>query len=328
MKNKIAKDIPQISECGFAAWKFISAIYESGWDKLTANQNNNSFRQYVSLQFNKISNNRTTTKPIKRKQADMSRIPLPIPPRLSKTVLAKSKYFNKNQLLNSLSSNNNCLYTQASKSDIENIIRIKDAFLKLPSIKVNEIHKVINNSTHNCKPKINIITKSPSKKQIIISMSTNNSERIIIQANSYISNINRLLKDIKSEVFTDYIWSDNKRVVIITNKVAVFSDLKIIEKYIKNLNDINSNDVISPRLPQSKSYLNFRYSLLLRRHQSMSEFKIVNSNYFIFSFLICYFLLFYFGDLGLGLMWHHCYIPVTWQGHSHILYSHISHEKA
>ena len=36
----------------------------------------------------------------------------------------------------------------------------------------------------------------------------------------------------------------------------------------------------------------------------LSEFKVVNSNYFMFSFLICYFLLFYFyfGDLGLGLI--------------------------
>ena len=36
-------------------------------------------------------------------------------------------------------------------------------------------------------------------------MGTNNSERIIAQTNSYISNINRLLKDVKSEVFTDCI---------------------------------------------------------------------------------------------------------------------------
>ena len=191
----------------------------------------------------------------------MSRIPLHIPFRLSKTVLVKFKYFNKNQLLNSLSNNNNCLYTQASREYL-----IKDAFLKLLSIKVNEIHKVINNSIQKDKPKINIITKSSSRKQIIISMGTHNSERIIAQANSYISNINRLLKDIKSEVFTDYIWFDNKKVVIITNKVAAFSDLKIMEKYMKNFNDVDSNDVISPRLLQSRLYLNFRYFLLLRRH--------------------------------------------------------------
>ena len=65
----------------------------------------------------------------------------------------------------------------------------------------------------------------------------------------------RLLKDIKSEVSTDYIWSDNKGVIIITNKVTIFSDLKIIEKYMKDLNNVDSNNVMSPRLPQSKLYL-------------------------------------------------------------------------
>ena len=40
-----------------------------------------------------------------------------------------------------------------------------------------------------------------------------------------------------------------------TNKVAVTLDLKIIEKYIKNVDDINMNKVISSRLPQSKLYL-------------------------------------------------------------------------
>jgi len=65
----------------------------------------------------------------------------------------------------------------------------------------------------------------------------------------------RLLKDIKSEVSTDYIWSDNKGVIITTNKVAIFSDLKIMKKYMKDLNNIDSNNIMSPRLPKSKLYL-------------------------------------------------------------------------
>ena len=40
-----------------------------------------------------------------------------------------------------------------------------------------------------------------------------------------------------------------------TNKIATFSDLNIVEKYMKELNDINLNNIMSPRLPQSKSYL-------------------------------------------------------------------------
>jgi len=39
----------------------------------------------------------------------------------------------------------------------------------------------------------------------------------------------------------------------------------------------------------------------------VSEFKIVDSNYFFFSFVISFYFIFYFGDLGLGLMWHYCH---------------------
>jgi len=43
--------------------------------------------------------------------------------------------------------------------------------------------------------------------------------------------------------------------VITTNKVVVISNFSIIEKYIKNVDDIDINKVISSKLPQSKSYL-------------------------------------------------------------------------
>ena len=64
-------------------------------------------------------------------------------------------------------------------------------------------------------------------------MNTNNAKRVIAQFNMYIANINRLLKEIKLEISADYIHSNNKRIVIITNKVAIFSDLNIVKKYIK-----------------------------------------------------------------------------------------------
>jgi len=40
-----------------------------------------------------------------------------------------------------------------------------------------------------------------------------------------------------------------------TNEVAVILVLNIIEKYIKNVDDIDTNEVMSPRLSQSKIYL-------------------------------------------------------------------------
>ena len=52
--------------------------------------------------------------------------------------------------------------------------------------------------------------------------------------------INKCLKKIKSDIYTDFVCIINNRVVITTNKPANASDLKIIEKYIKNSNNINS----------------------------------------------------------------------------------------
>ena len=94
------------------------------------------------------------------------------------------------------------------------------------------------------------------RKQVIIPMRINNIKRIMAQSNTYIVNINRLLKDIKLEVSVDFIRFDNKDIIATTNKVAIMSDLNVIEEYVRNLNDMDSSDIMSPRLFQLKSYLN------------------------------------------------------------------------
>ena len=71
----------------------------------------------------------------------------------------------------------------------------------------------------------------------------------------HVLSINHLLKDIKSEICVDFICSDNRRIINTTNKVAYALNINIIEKYTKNLNNVNLNKVISLRLFQSKSYL-------------------------------------------------------------------------
>ena len=93
-------------------------------------------------------------------------------------------------------------------------------------------------------------TKGPFRKQVIIPMSLLNTNRFMAKSNQHITNINRLLKDVKSNVLADFIYTDNKEMIITTNKVATNSNLKVIENYIKNV-----NEVMSPRLSQSKSYL-------------------------------------------------------------------------
>jgi len=132
-----------------------------------------------------------------------------------------------------------------------------------------EIYNIMNNTNQKSKPKFNIITKGPLRKQIIISMNTNNSKRLIAQANNHITDINRLLKDVKSEISADFIRSNNKRIVITTNKVVASSDLNIVEKYMKELNNIDLNDVMSLRLLQSKSYLKILDILYFQKNTNL-----------------------------------------------------------
>ena len=96
--------------------------------------------------------------------------------------------------------------------------------------------------------------KSSSRKQVIIPMNANNSEAIILQESTHISNINRLLKGMKSEILADFICSNNKGVVIMTNKAAATSDLSIIRKYIKRVDNVDLENMSCHWLPYSKSY--------------------------------------------------------------------------
>ena len=86
-------------------------------------------------------------------------------------------------------------------------------------------------------------------------MSGNNNSVFMKNLSLHVANINRHLKNAKSKVLVDYIWSDPLNITIITNKVSQQSDLQIINQYVKNSNDINAFQVEEPHLPQSKSYL-------------------------------------------------------------------------
>jgi len=93
-------------------------------------------------------------------------------------------------------------------------------------------------------------TKGPSRKQVIVPMSNDNT--ILFTKNSalHVAHINRLLKNAKSDIAVDFIRSDPIGPVIVTNKVANQSDLQIISQYIKRSEDINELQVEEPHLPQ------------------------------------------------------------------------------
>jgi len=127
-------------------------------------------------------------------------------------------------------------------------MKIKENFLNLSAKKIKEVQKVINN-TKKEKPKLNIITKGSLRKQIIILMSSTNSERFIVILSKHIANINRVLKDIKLDIMANFIYKDNRGLIITTNKVVATSNLNIIKSYIKNVNVVNLNEIMSLKIP-------------------------------------------------------------------------------
>jgi len=86
-------------------------------------------------------------------------------------------------------------------------------------------------------------------------MSSDNNNSVMKNSAAHVVNINKLLRNTKSEVSVDYICSDPIGISIVTNKVALQPDLQIINSYIKSSKDINGLQVDEPQLPQSKSYL-------------------------------------------------------------------------
>jgi len=116
-----------------------------------------------------------------------------------------------------------------------NTLKIKEAFPNLPNKKIDTIQKVINRINDKPKLRLNMTTKGPSHKQVIVPINSDLSKRFIKDSANYVTNINRALKSIKSNVCTDFICADTKGIIISTNSVASNSDLQEIEKYIKTL---------------------------------------------------------------------------------------------
>ena len=111
-------------------------------------------------------------------------------------------------------------YVQASKANIspnvEDVLQIKEAFSTLSANKVTQMIKTKNNGKRQKKPKINITTKEPSRKQIIISMAKFNAELTINSANQQVTNINKSLKEFKSDIIVDFIYIINDEVIVTT----------------------------------------------------------------------------------------------------------------
>ena len=79
-------------------------------------------------------------------------------------------------------------------------------------------------------------------------MVKNNINKFMKNSSIYVTNLNRNLRNAKSEVLVNFIQLDLLGITVVTNKVSLNSDLIIIEKYVKNLENINSTQVKTPWL--------------------------------------------------------------------------------
>ena len=259
-------DLNDFNGMGNAIWNFISVVYEARWDVLYTNQKSNMLRAKISSKFTPripLTNSNNKKEVPKSVPVTINKALLlpPLPAKSKKEINIISKYFQPSKTTvknNAQRSNVNSgiSYAQASKSsiNINEVLKIKETFPSLNAQKIEQVNNIVNGQN---KPKshIRMTTKGPSRKQIIIPISDNNISFFTKNSTLHVANINRLLRNAKTEVLADYICSDNLGITIITNKVAQQSDISIIDQYIKNSNDINSLQVEDSCLSKSKSYL-------------------------------------------------------------------------
>jgi len=87
---------------------------------------------------------------------------------------------------------------------MESILKIKELFPTLKAKSIDNIQRMIKG---NGKPKpcINMTTKGLLRKQVIIPMNEENKQNLMEESSTYVTNINRALKNIKSEVMVNFV---------------------------------------------------------------------------------------------------------------------------
>jgi len=118
------------------------------------------------------------------------------------------------------------------------------------------------------KPCINMTTKGLFRKQVIVPMNDVNKKNFMKESSVHITNMNKTLKNIKTEVMVNFIQLDSSSIIIMTNKVTLSLELQTIKNYVKNTNCINTDKVKVLRLPQSKSYLKIIDILYLQENMN------------------------------------------------------------
>ena len=266
VNGNVANEIGNFDGMGDAIWNFISAVYGAKWDVLHTDNKNNTLRAKILSKFTPripaLNGNNKKDIP-KSTLVTINKTPSlpPLPAKSKKEISAILKYFHPKK--NSVESNNQLSklysgksYTQASKPSVNmsEVLKIKEAFPSLNAEKIDQVNNIVNGQ-NKAKPHIKMTTKGPLRKHVIIPMSDNNISSFMKNSSAHVANINRALRNTKTNVLVDYIRSDNTGISVVVNKIAQQSDLSIIDNYVKNSNNVNSLQVEDARLLMSKLYL-------------------------------------------------------------------------
>ena len=221
-------DIAELQGFGEVAWSFISSIYEAGWDSISINNQNISFRNVVIVNLTSKALKSTigmSSSKLKGKVAKIVKLSPPISVCSPKEILEKSQFFGKdNKSTKTVNTNVRKSYAQMTSFNISDILKLKENFPSLPVKKIEGIHRIINNMD-KVKSHLNMTMKSPSRKQVIVLMSKDNVDNIMVSTNKYVANINRALKNVKSNVMVNFIHPENTEITIVSNLVALQSNL-------------------------------------------------------------------------------------------------------
>ena len=153
------------------------------------------------------SNNKNNKNMIKYVSVTIEKIPLP-PSLLAKSkneVNTISKYF-QNKKQSGEPKKPVMSYAQALKPPVNTseILKIKKTFPSLSVKKIDQVNNIIK-SNLKPKPRIQMMTKGPSRKQVIVPMSSNNNNIFMKYLAIHITNINRQLRNAKSKILVNYI---------------------------------------------------------------------------------------------------------------------------
>ena len=231
--GKEVNDLKDFDGIGDAIWNFISLVYEAKWDTLHTDNKANTLRAKISSKFTpRVTPNSNRKEIAKLVSVSIEKAPLAPPPLLPVKSKSKvntiSKYFKGNKTMTNHMKLTKS-YAQASKqiASILDVLKIKESFLALNTKQIDRVNNIIKGNP-NPKPHIQMTIKGPSRKQVIIPMSNDNTISFTKNSVLHVAYINRLLRNTKSDIAVDFIRSDPIGPVIVTNKVANQSNLQII----------------------------------------------------------------------------------------------------